>query len=538
MPAATGRSPRSRTALVVAALGALAPGSLVAQRPAPRPWPGLEPGPHAVGYTVRHEYDYSRTFRAKTDYFGERTTGEIARPIQITMWYPAAADPRAPRMRVSEYYEAVATETDFAAPTPDQLRALLESRRQMLLMEWRVPPDARQAAGRGVDSVLAEPAAAVRDAPPAPGAFPLILHMPGYDGSPADHYPLFEYLASHGFVVAAVPSLGRSSRNIDDERVSLDVQARDLEYAYSVVRTLPFVDAGRVGTTGMSWGGMSNVLFASRNAYVDAVVTLDGAITMPEELKLIESVPGYTHRSFRAAYLQLLVSPEEATFRPKDLRFWNALRYSEAWSVQFNGVSHDDFSPGYRRLHDITETDPRRVAYLEAFARAELEYTRRFFDAALKADESARSSLAVLVRRMGLPDSMVAAVESKRALKAPPSAEEFAAILRSRGARVAAAVFHQSRDVDPEIRLVTSPIVGPVFMEALNARRFAEALAICELWAEGMPHDAGPLFSMARTYRAMGDKERAIRTCERILAMVPEGRQAETARRAIAELRR
>jgi len=531
------RSGMRGSALLLTFLCGPTPASPARQGSTPRVWPGLQPGPYAVGYTVRHEYDYSRTFRKKVDYFGERTPGEIARPVQIAVWYPAAAGPGARPMRVSEYYEALATETDFAPRTPDELYGLGESYQRVLMMEWRVAPGDADVVAQKLDSIFAEMAVASRDATPAPGRFPLILHMPGYNGSASHYYPLFEYLASHGFVVASVPNMGLYSREIDDERVSLDVQARDLEFAYSVLRTLPFVDAERVGTTGMSWGGMSNVLFASRNAYVDAVATLDGAITMPAELELIESVPGYSHRAIRADYLQLLVSPEEAQFRPKDLRFWNALRYSTAYSVQFNGVRHDDFSPGNRRLQNVVEADPVRVAYLETFTRAELEFVLRFFQATLESDVGAGSSVTEIPGRIGLPDSMVARVDTKQALKAPPSADEFAAILRTRGAATATTVFREVREADPEIGLVTSPVMGPAYMEALNAGRFAEALAVCELWAEAMPDAPGPLFSMGRTYRAMGEKEKAIETYERILRMVPEGPQAETARRALAEMR-
>ena len=36
---------------------------VAAQDSGSRVWPDLEPGPYAVGYTVRHEYDHSRSFR-------------------------------------------------------------------------------------------------------------------------------------------------------------------------------------------------------------------------------------------------------------------------------------------------------------------------------------------------------------------------------------------------------------------------------------------------------------------------------------------
>ena len=523
--------------VLLLAAAALLQAPLGAQAPRRRIWPGLEPGPYAVGYTVRHEYDHSRTFRREFDWFGTRVPGGIARPVQITIWYPAAASARAARMRVGEYYDAAATETDFTPRTPEELRALRERRERILLMEWRVPPERQEAVRLAVDSIFAEPAAAVRDARPAAGSFPLILHMPGYNGGPAEIYPLAEYLASHGFVVAAVPSMGIHTREIDDERLSLDVQSRDLEFAFSVMRTLPYVNADRVGTTGMSWGGMVNVLFATRNAYVDAVVTLDGAITMPEELRLIESVPGYSHSALRAAYLQLMVSPEQATFRPKDLRFWNALRYSDAYTLQFNGVGHGDFSPGYPRLRNVTETDTARVAYLETFVRVVLEQTRRFFAASLNGDEAARSSLPRVLEELRPPEEMLARFSHKDARRAPPTEQEFATIVRSRGAAVAAGVYREVLQADSTIRLISSPVMGPIFMEALEAGRFDEALAICELWATAMPNDVGPLFSTARTLRAMGQTQRAIATYERILTISPEGRSADTARRALAELR-
>jgi dienelactone hydrolase len=441
------------------------------------------------------------------------------------------------RLSVAEYYHAMATETDFSPRSLEELRRSVEEHEQLLILELAVPPAVRERVKMRMDSLLAEPSLAVRDAPPAPGSFPLVLHLPGYNGSSSHHYPLLEYLASYGYVVASIPSMGMYARTIDDEPRSLDVQARDLEFVYSVLRTLPFVDAKSVGTTGMSWGGMSNVLFASRNAYVDAAVTLDGAITMPEEISLIERIPGYRHRSFRAAYLQLLVAPEEADFRPKDLRFWNDLRYSDALSVQFSGVGHDAFSPGLLRLRNLTEPDPGRVRYLEAFARAEMEYARRFFDATLRSDAEARSSLPTLGNGMGLPEGLVASVEVKRAERAPPSLEEFAAIVRTRGAAAAALVFQEARAVDPEVRLIVSSVMGPLYMEAMEKQDLAEALAICELWASGLPEDPGPVFSMARVYRTMGDTARAIEAYERILGLVPEGPLAQSARRALEELR-
>ncbi|MFC1530030.1 dienelactone hydrolase family protein [Gemmatimonadota bacterium] len=500
-------------------------------------WPDLKPGPYGVGYTIRHEYDYSRTFQKKFDYFGQRVEDEIARPLQITIWYPVAMSAGAENMRLAEYFHALATETSFTPPTADELEARVEGRKQVLMAEWGIAPPDRPPVKAALDSIFSIRTPSVRDARPAEGKFPLILHMPGYNSSAIDHSPLFEHLASHGYVIASVPNMGRYSRGIDDEAASLDVQARDLEFLFAIMRNFPYVDPERIGTTGMSWGGMSNILFAQRNSYVDAVVTLDGAITMPVELNLIEAVPGYSHTSFRAAYLQLMVSPQTAQFRPKDLRFWDALRYSEAYMCQFEGVSHDDFAPGYMRLRNLVEPDPERIEYLDTFASVMCRYVRWFFDATLKGDQEARALLDATHDQIGVSSSMLVRAEAKPALTQPPTQDEFAAILLERGVETAERIWREVTASNPEVTLIESPLFGPLYMDALNAGELDQALAICRLWALGMPDAVGPLFSLARVHVAMGDKNQAIACYERVLELVGEGRSADTARRAIEELR-
>src|SRR5437868_5078086 len=46
-------------------------------------------GPYAVGFKAVDQYDYSRTFGGDYDETGRVRTGERARPIQTSIWYPA-----------------------------------------------------------------------------------------------------------------------------------------------------------------------------------------------------------------------------------------------------------------------------------------------------------------------------------------------------------------------------------------------------------------------------------------------------------------
>lgn len=511
-----------------------------AVRSRPTIWPSAEPGPYDVGYRLLHEYDLTRTFKPKRNYFGQPTEGPIARPLQISVWYPAAPGPSQGRMKLEDYYFAKATETDFAPPSPERLTILMNRLKNIWPIEFRVPPEGRDAIREKIDQALREPVLAVRDAVPDKGPFPLIVHMPGYNASPAHHAYLFEYLASRGYVVAAVPNMGMYRREIDDEPASLDVQARDLAFAVARMGQLPYVDISRVGTTGMSWGGFSNVLFGERDSRVDAVLTLDGAITMPEELKLIEAVPGYSHKKFDKAYMQLLVAPAEAKFRPKDLRFFEALEYGDAHMVQFRGVDHDEFSCGNLRLRNLRETDPERVAFLEEFSREIYRCALQFFDAYLKGDEAAYRSLVAAAEQQSGAEAGSKAVVLRRFKKAKPrplARNEFIDIIQTRGAAEAARIYADYSRAHPQNNLIVSSAIGPVYMDAFESGDMKEAMAICELWRTGLPNDPGPLFSTARVHLANGEIEKAAGCYEKILTMKTSQEIAEAARKRLEEAR-
>ena len=511
-----------------------------AVRSRPMIWPAAEPGPYDVGYRLLHEYDPTRTFKPKRDYFGKPTEGPIARPLQISVWYPAAPGPSQGRMKLEDYYFAQATETDFAPPSPERLTILMKRLKNIWPIEFRVPPEGREAIREKIDQALQEPVFAVRDAVPEKGPFPLIVHMPGYNASPAHHAYLFEYLASRGYVVAAVPNMGMVRREIDDEAASLEVQARDLEFVVARMGELPNVDLSRVGTTGMSWGGFSNVLFGERDSRVDAVLTLDGAITMPEELKLIEAVPGYSHKKFDKAYMQLLVTPAEAKFRPKDLRFFEALEYGDAHMVQFRGVDHDEFSCGYLRLRNLRESDSARVAFLEEFSRLVYRCALQFFDAYLKDDQEARGSLVEAAENRagtGADDGMIVLRSFKKAKPRPLTRNEFIDIIQTRGAAEAARIYADYSRAHPQNNLIVSSAIGPVYMDAFESGDLKEAMAICELWRTGLPNDPGPLFSTARVHLANGEIEKAAGCYEKILTMKTSQEIAAAARKRLEEAR-
>src|SRR5215212_6691649 len=89
-------------------------GGLCAARAQSPLWGGLKPGPYAVGFRVLWKYDYSRTWKPEVDYKGNPLSGEAARPVRISVWYPAQKSAQASPMPYSGYLHIGVPDQSFA----------------------------------------------------------------------------------------------------------------------------------------------------------------------------------------------------------------------------------------------------------------------------------------------------------------------------------------------------------------------------------------------------------------------------------------
>src|SRR5947207_5457813 len=97
----------------------LVAGSLFSATPPPM-WGRLEAGPYAVGYRLIDRYDYTRPYWNRRDLEGKQRTIERARPMRISVWYPATAS-NTPYMRLGDYIDLIGAE-DRIVPIGDRER--------------------------------------------------------------------------------------------------------------------------------------------------------------------------------------------------------------------------------------------------------------------------------------------------------------------------------------------------------------------------------------------------------------------------------
>jgi hypothetical protein len=114
------------------------------------------------------------------------------------------------------------------------------------------------------------------NARPIEKKFPLILYMASFNGMCFENVHLFERLASAGYVVACVNSVGRYPGNMTTDLMDVREQIEDAVAAKRFLAELSFVDSTRSAVIGYSWGSVAACL-GDGKIDADAFVSLDGS---------------------------------------------------------------------------------------------------------------------------------------------------------------------------------------------------------------------------------------------------------------------
>ena len=332
----------------------------------PKSWGSLEPGNHGVGFRVIHTYDNSR------GYPGEPPEGQEpqGRPIQISMWYPAAEN--GPRMQYGEYLGLHIGRHDFLGVTEKDRKDM-----SLRIAESRI---GKYGANVTPKQWVELETGAVRDAEAAAGNFPLILYAPGFSQPAFDNSLVCELLASHGYIVLASPSAGALSAGMTEDLEGIETQTRDLEFLVTFAQELPECDTEKIGAFGWSWGDIAVMLQQMRNSYIDAIISYDGSLEW--NMEKVRQADNFDPDHLNVPYLYACHEGlKDITFE-----FFDGLTRPDAKKLHFNKLTHGEFG-SYRAM--IHNGFPENYDYDPRSYEALCQYTLHFFEAHLRGvDES------------------------------------------------------------------------------------------------------------------------------------------------------
>ena len=349
-------------------------------------WDGLQQGEHSVGFETRNLIDETRPA-------GDDWDTQESRTIQLSIWYPAeTSDAGTSTYALRDYVALTAEEFSRTSDSvsEDERTSTLESIADFPLNEL---------SAELVTTALDLQARAQQDAYPAPGHFPLLLVVPGNHDPAWRHFLLAEYLASHGYVVAAFPSSVR--RNRDDFEMSMSLTAfRDqvLDTAFALdymTAEHASVDSARVMLFGFSIGGNTGGFNLLRSHQIDGFVCLDCGIgstwgTGVLNDRFDETFPAAANRS--VAFLHISEGGER-----NDDSFMDRFQAAHAYHSVVTGARHFDFTSLGAIAGQVAGIHHERWLSMGDRARAvhdqSIELVRWFLDAHLKNESSAVTRL-------------------------------------------------------------------------------------------------------------------------------------------------
>jgi len=337
-------------------------------------WNDLEPGPFRVGFRALYRIDPSRSYDSASAIKG--------RPIRIMIWYPAEKPANqnadAAPMRFGDYANQQPDDARFA-----DFYRMLQERDQRTLTRQFSSPDAAALS----EKLRQTPAAAFLNASPARGKFPLVVHSTGSNDYQLESTVLWEYLASHGYVVATVPQLGSSP---EQARLSfalpdINLQRQDVEFALKEVSKFPNADSQRVVVMGHSAGGVVALMMAAENRNIDAVVGLDGELTLKSGIEIMKSA-GLNWAHFQASVLAMYRTTDND---PIDFSLLDTLSQADRYYLAFAKATHFDFQ-NWPLYSTLTKTeDARGTPWRDAATGRDIYLTvcrsvRHFLDGVVK----------------------------------------------------------------------------------------------------------------------------------------------------------
>ncbi|MBS1502674.1 MAG: dienelactone hydrolase family protein, partial [Bacteroidetes bacterium] len=217
----------------------------------------------SAGFRTIRFVDKTRTYKPNTD-----TTDYLHyRPVDVDIWYPADTSAKDTALSFKYFLDLFGSRANYytASKAGDSIPAQFAK----AFCDGFKCSTPKQLFNYKTSSY--------KDAKPAPGKFPLIVYLASYNGMGYENYKLLEELASTGYVVISINSIGRYPGDMTMKNEDMMEQVNDALASLKHLKNDPQIDFSRIALMGYSWGGMADAVLATRLRNVKCTISFDGS---------------------------------------------------------------------------------------------------------------------------------------------------------------------------------------------------------------------------------------------------------------------
>lgn len=366
------------------------------------------------------------------------------------------------------------------------------------------------------------------------GSYPTVIYSPGLEGSSIENFALFEYLASHGYVVLSSPSRGAKTRFMEGATgKDLETQARDIEFLIEKATQMPGVNPEEIASMGFSFGGMSNVLSQTRDERIKAMVSLDGSIKyayqtlQPSPFFRIEkaNVP-FIHMAQKDIPQEVLESDNLDSSLNTDFVFFEELTQNDAFQLKFLHLTHSYFST-FGILFGTR--DPRQDhadSLIMEFYSIVANYTLNFLNAYLRNQEDAIDFLKSSPKNNGIKDGYLKSKRNQIIQNANFDFSDFNDVTRADDYTSINETYDSLKSIYQEVELPEFKLNYLGLQLLYNKETTEKSIRMFEFATRVYPNSANLFDSLGEAYLYQGDTSNAMLNYQKSLDLNPQNEGA------------
>lgn len=475
---------------------------------------GLEAGEYKVGFKHYTINDSTRTYRIHNEFNNQ----QMARPIPISIWYPATiADSKPEQLTVLNYLEVLKEEEEWKN-LPNYF--LLD----WFPYLWNTPENKAH---------LSEKANAFSNPTLLVGKFPVVVYAPSYQASSIENFTLFEYLASNGFVVISSPSRGTDTRWLEGGTTrDMETQSRDVEFLLKEIHSYENIEFEKVALMGFSFGGLSNALTVMKNKTINAIVSLDG--TERYNYPVLEKSPYFNLDKFSIPYIhfaqkeipkEVLTTdkiPEELNYK---FQLYDSLEYSNIHRYRFHDLTHSYFSSFGVLFANRDKKQDKSDEKIMASYNLLCQHTLQFLNATLKNEKNAIAFIENEPVENGFSDSLISK-KMKNAIEKDFTYKDFNDLAFKQDYQDLIPLYNKTISNHPNLELQEGMLNTLGLRLSFNPEKKRQGYNVFLLALHLYPESANLYDSLAEAYFYHEDYQNAILNYKKSLELNPENQNA------------